>query len=36
LPRKKKRRRFHELERPFDLRAKLLGQLQLAICDEGK
>jgi hypothetical protein len=36
LPREEPRRRLHELERAHDLRAKLRGQLQLAIGDEVK
>jgi hypothetical protein len=36
LPREEPHRRLHELERALDLRAKLLGQLQLAAADEGK
>ena len=36
LPREEPRRRLHELERTLDMRAKLRGQLQLAVGDEGK
>jgi hypothetical protein len=36
LPREEPRRRLHELEWAHDLRAKLRGQLQLAIIDEVK
>jgi hypothetical protein len=37
LPREEPHRRLHELERALDdLRAKLLGRLQLAAADEGK
>ena len=36
LPLEEERRRLHEHEWPFDLRAKLCGRLQLAVGDEGK
>jgi hypothetical protein len=34
--REEPRRRFHELERTLDLRAKLRGRLQFAVGDENK